>query len=201
MAVSFPVTVVTPNYPYDMQKAYKTIKSEFDGGQEQRRQQWRFPKRTISFTYSALTFTQFSTIWNFYEDRTGSLGTFNLFEPDVSPYNTTFNDHKDEYVARGDGVLTTFSMPGVGATALYTVYLNGVAMTTGFAITSTAGDGNSDLLTISSNVVVSTQIITVDFSGRLRLTARFTEDNMTRSQFITNLFRTGLSFTEVKRSS
>lgn len=202
MAVNFPVTVVIPNYPYDMSRQFKTVQSEFDGGQEQRRQQWRFSKRTVTHTYSALSITQFSTLWDFYQDRTGILGTFNLFEPDVSPYNTTDNSHRDEYVARGNDVSTSFDMAGVAVTtAATTILINGVVQTSGYSIDSAGGDGGVDLLRFTSNIPSSTAVFTQDFKGRLRLTVRFTEDTLTRSQFHAALFQVGLSFTEVKKSS
>jgi len=203
MAVNFPVTVVVPNYPLDYQTEFKTLVSVFDGGQEQRRRQWRFPKRSVALSYSALTISQVTTLWQFYQDRTGSLGSFNFFEPDASPYNTTNNNHRDQYVARGTGsTASTYTLPGIAlSTANTTILKNGTALSSGYTIGSGTGDGGADLLTFTSNAPASTDVITADFTGRLRFTGRFAEDSLSRSQFEVQLFNQGIKIIEEKRSS
>ncbi len=201
MAVTFPSTPI-PNYPYDYRREQKTLITTFDSGKEQRRRQWRFPKRTISLAYRGLTLSQVSTFWNFYQARTGSLASFNFFEPDVEPYNTTVNQHNDEYVARGDGVTTSFDLPCVAvSTADITVLINGSSQSSGFTITSTGGADNEDLLAFTSNTPASTDIITCDFQGRLKMTMRFADDNISRLQFEADLFNHGIELIEEKRSS
>ena len=203
MAVSYPVTQVVPNYPLNYGIEHKTVISVFDGGQEARRRQWRFPKRTVGLSYSALTMSQLSTLWLFYQDRTGALGSFNFFEPDASPYNTTDNAHRDQYVARGSGsTATTYTFPGIAnSTADTTVLRNGSALSSGYTLGAGTGDGGADLLTFTSNAPTSTDVITADFKGRLRFTGRFADDNLSRSQFEVQLFTQGIQIVEEKRSS
>ena len=201
MAVTFPTTPI-PNYPYDFKREQKTLITVFDSGQEQRRRQWRFPKRSITLRYSGLNLTQNIIFWNFYQARTGTLASFNFFEPDIDPYNTTANQHNDEYVARGDGVTTAFNLPCVAvSTADIVILINGSSQSTGFALTSTGGSDNEDLLTFTSNTPASTDIITCDFQGRLKMTMRFTDDSISRLQFDTDLFNSGIELIEEKRSS
>jgi hypothetical protein len=203
MAVNFPVTVVIPQIPLDNSVQFKTLISVMDSGKEQRRRRWRFPVRSVSLTYNALTMAQISTLWDFYLDRTGSLGAFNFFEPDVSPYNTTLNSHRDLYVGRGSAdTATTYTFPGIAlATANTTILVNGTTQTTGYTIGAGTGDGGADLVTFTSNSPPTTHIITAQFTGRLRFNARFADDNMSRLQFEASLFKFGLKIIEDKRTS
>lgn len=201
MAVTYPSTPI-PNYPYDYRREQKTLISETDFGKEQRRRQWRFPRRTVSLRYTGLTLTQSLSFWNFYQGRVGSLGSFNFFEPDEEPYNTTVNQHNDEYVARGDGVTTAFNLPCLlPSTVNITILLNGSAISTGYSILNSSGIDLENVLLFTSNTPASTDIITCNFQGRLKMTMRFADDNIYRSQFEADLFSNGLELIEEKRAS
>lgn len=98
--------------------------------------------------------------------------------------------HKAQYVAYGDGVLTTFDLPGK-STSSQTIYLDGAAQGSGYTILTGGGSSSSDRVQFDAAIPLG-QLITCDFTGFLRNRCRFEEDRMTEERFYTTCYRTGL---------
>jgi uncharacterized protein (TIGR02217 family) len=212
-----------PQYPLEWTSEFKNIISTAESGVEERRQQWRFPRRSASLKYQVLSRAEMDEIWNFYISRKGALGTFIFLEPDITPYSR----YQDEFVGHGDGSLTRFEIPARNASNIVP-YIDGVDVSStnpiqlvpysGLSgVTPVSGEvsavsgevvpadsgisgGARDSIIFSSPPAVGS-VITVDFTGQLALTVRFTQDKLTRQMFRYILFNIGIGITEVKKAS
>lgn len=181
----FPTSPV-PNYPMIVSPVWNTLISPFDnvnGVSEQRRQKSLFPVYDASITYTALTLTQVGTLWAFYMARRGAYEAFLLFDLYVMA-------HTGLLVGIGDDTTDIFDIPGA-STSSRTLYVDGSAITTGFSYLSAGGDGGSDRVDFTTAPALGS-IITIDFTGYLRIKCRFEEDRLDRENFTTALFKTGL---------
>lgn len=186
MAV-FPETPL-PVYPVSIEPEWRTIADEADSGAEQRRQKWLFAKWNASFRYDALTAADLSTHYAFYMARKGSYEPFWYFDPRPSLGMTVA--HTDIYVGTGNGSTQTFDLPGK-STSSRTLYVDGVSQSTGFAYLTGGGDGSADRVTFTS-APADGAIITLDFTGILRMRVRFAVDRMSMELFQTVLQRLGV---------
>jgi len=69
-------TSILPSPSYKIESNFKTLISDFDDGAEQRNRQWRFPKRSVSLQYNALTQTNRDALHEFYRECYGSYNPF-----------------------------------------------------------------------------------------------------------------------------
>ena len=165
---------------------WKTIISQYDDlGAEQRKQKWLYPRRNLKLTYAYLTFTEVSTLWDFYLARKGSYEAFNFF----FPFSETY---VGEYVGTGDGSTVIFNLPAKTSTH-YKVYIDSVAQTesTNYTFGSGAGADGEDKVKFTAAPTDGARI-TYDFTGYLKVRCRFEDDKMDMETFYARLTGTGL---------
>lgn len=174
----------SPTFPYVLEPEWRTLITPFDDGSEQRRQKWLYSKYNVRLSYYGLSATASNTLWEFYQARKGSYEAFHFFEPlDAS-------SHTGLYVGIGDSTTVNFDIPAK-ETASRVTYINGV-VTTSVSYTTAAGTDGSDRVTFSV-APTSTETITCDFVGKLRVRCRFAEDNLSREFFNEKLFSYGIT--------
>ncbi len=167
------------NYSYGLEQSFKTLISEFDGGNEQRRRLLRFPKRSVTLVYKNLLKASRDTIHDWYSDYYGAYGdsSGNLFYF----FDQALRHWKDEYVGRGTGGALTLDLHSKTTTsgATLVIYEAGVAQTVDVDYTFVSGGGTegADRITwIVGHYPATGCLITSDFNGYLRVKARFAED-------------------------
>jgi len=176
-------TSVKISTPLSDQISFQTMRVEFESGSEQRRQKWTYPRRNPRVVYDKKKLEDIKTLWEFYIARGGAYEAFNFFYPYSSSY-------EDEYVGTGDGSTTSFNLPCRNGSS-FTVKLDGVTQSSGYSISSGGGADGADLLTFTS-APGSGEIITIDFTGNLKIRAVFADDNMDFDVFYRFLATTGL---------
>jgi len=167
---------------------FNTLISQFDGGGEQRRSKQMYPKYNVTLAYDKIEVADARTLWEFYLARDGAQEAFYIYDFTLFPEHKFV--HKKQYCGTGDGVTTIFDIPG-RETVSHTIYSDGVDATTSTSIL--VGGGNSD----SDRVEYDTApgegvIITADFTGYLRIRARFAEDKLPRETFIEQIYSYGI---------
>jgi len=179
-----------PIYPLIIEPEWKTIISGFDGGGEQRRQKQLFPKYNVSVQYDALSETDMQTLWDFYMARKGSFEAFYIY--DLALLASIALNHDGQYVGTGDGATDIFDIPG-RSTSSQAVYIDNALQTTptNYSILTGGGESSSDRIDFVAAPAAG-EVITVDFTGYLRIRARFLEDKLPRELFMTSLFRYGI---------
>jgi len=179
-----------PIYPLILEPEWKTLISGFDRGGEQRRQKQLFPKYDVAVQYDALSESDMQILYDFYMARKGSSEAFYIYDlallANISP------NHAGQYCGTGDGVTEVFDISG-RSTSSQVVYLDGVeqTLTTDYVILTGGGESSSDRIDFVSAPAAG-EVITVDFTGYLRIRARFMEDKLSRELFMTILFRYGI---------
>jgi len=186
---TFPESPI-PIYPLIVEPEWKTLISGFDGGGEQRRQKQLFPKYNVVVNYDALSETAEQILWDFYMARKGAYEAFYIY--DLALLAGIAPNHNGQYCGTGDGATEIFDIPG-RSTSSHVVYLDGVeqTITTDYVILTGGGESSSDRIDFVSPPVAGA-VITVDFTGFLRIRARFAEDKLPRELFMTILFRYGV---------
>ncbi len=186
-------------YPIPPKPAYKdfivtprwrTVISEMDAGNEQRKQKSTYAVYDVSLRYEHLTITEFQIIWNFYMARRGAYEAFHIYDLISMTHGET---NMPIYVGLGDGTITTFDIPGKN-TSLHSIYLNGYLVSdSNYTIITGGGDSNSDR--VRFNVAPGMmETITCKFTGYLRIRCRFEEDRLSRESFEYLALRAGLKF-------
>ena len=187
MAV-YPETPV-PAYPVTIEPEWSTLVDEADSGAEQRRQKWLFAKWNATFRYGTLTASALATLYAFYMARKGSYEAFWYFDPRPSLLGMTIA-HTDIYVGIGDATTQTFDLPGK-STSSRTLYIDGAEQSSGFSYLTGGGDGSADRVTFTTAPAAG-EIVTVDFTGILRMRVRFALDRMSIEAFTKTLQRFGV---------
>jgi hypothetical protein len=180
MSEQYPV-FPRPSWPYDIKINWKTLVSDFDSGKEQRKQKNLYPKYDVSLTYPALSVTNIQILWSFYQARRGTYEPFMFYSLEETQWDSCF-------VGIGDGVTTTFDLPGKSASSIV-IYDNGAA-TALYTLGVGAGDCSADNIVFNVAPALNA-LITCDFFGYLRIRCRFQEE-LTRSAFMGVLYTTGI---------
>jgi hypothetical protein len=186
--VAFPdlVTSVSPEHPFPEQDGWRTLITEFEGGNETRKQKRLYPRRSFPLKYRYISKTEARTLWRFFNARKGSKEAFNFFLP-------WSNEYAGEYVGTGDGSTTNYNAPSKTAVSV-TVYVNGTAQTGGgtdYTLTQGGGADGADLIEFVFAPASGAQI-TMDFTGYLKVRSRFDEDLMDFQTFYNRLVNSGL---------
>lgn len=170
---------------------FSTSVSTLSGGQEKRRAKFTFPLYDLKVSYDTLTLAEARTIWQFYKDRSGAYGSFYFY----LPYSDTY---EGEYVGTGDGVETTFDVPGNGISS-YTVKIDGVTQTdtADYNISDGTGVEGADQVIFTAAPSLGEQI-TIDFTGYYRFKVRFKEDNLPLEVFYQRLVKFGIDLVGVR---
>ncbi len=187
MAV-FPETP-KPVYPLEIDSQWDTLVSTMDSGREQRRQKTLFPKYDVRVSYSSLSASGISTLWDFYMARKGSLEAFHIYDMATTLAGAAIT-HKYQFVGIADGVTATFDIPGK-STSSQSIYIGGDLQTGNYTILSGGGTSDADRVQFTS-APVDGGIITATFTGALRMRVRFREDKLTRNLFKVKLFSMGI---------
>ena len=171
----YPQTPI-PDVPIQVEREHNTLITELKNGIEYRRK-FRFrERRLINLTYRFRKKEELQPIYNFYTERSGAFEDF-IFE---FPYS---DNYVKEYIGRGDGVNTTFTLPFKDYISL-DVYFDGSQVAT----SSYSIDTSSERATITFNTAPAQDtLITCDFIGQARLKVRFNDRLQTiynRAEFV-----------------
>lgn len=184
----YPEINPTPNYPLVIIPKWRTIVTPMESGKEQRRAQWVYPKFDVTVTYTALVSSNVQNLYDFYMDRRGSYEAFYVY--DMALHKSISRSHDGLFVGNGDSTTLTFDLPGRSISA-ETIFLDGSSVSSStYAILTGGGESSADR--VQFDAAPSTgQVITADFTGYLRIRARFADENLPFELFEANLQRTG----------
>ena len=167
------------NYALGLDENFKTLISEFDGANEQRRMLIRFSKRSPSLVYQNKVKSDYDIIHDWYRTYYGAYGdsSGNLFYF----FDQAFRHWRDEYVGRGTGAALTLDLHSKTTTndGTLVIYEAGVVQTVSVDYNFVSGGGTegADRITwIAGHYPVAGCLITSDFNGYLRIKARFAKD-------------------------
>jgi len=183
MAVFPSSTSVPYTDPVAIDMRFKTLVSNFDDkGEEKRKSKWVYPKRNVSLQYKAASKSEAKTLWQFYQARKGQYESFVWFES-TGIGATAYNTYVDEYVGTGDSTTLVFNLPAINSSQVHMLYIAGTSVsTTNYTFTAKGGSNGEDKITMVSSAagglpfITSTERITYDFTGRLKIRCRFAED-------------------------
>jgi len=167
---------------------FNTLISQFDGGGEQRRSKQLYPKYNVTLAYDTLEVVDVRTLWEFYMARNGSQEAFYIY--DFTLFLEHKFNHKGLYCGTGDGSTVIFDIPGRTTTS-HTIYSNAADVTTDTTILVGGGTSSSDRVEYDT-APSEGAIITADFTGYLRIRARFAEDKLPRETFIEQIYSYGI---------
>lgn len=185
---TFPESSPSPRYPLVVEPEFNTLISGFDGRGEQRRKKSLYPKYNVTVKYDNISVAEAKTLWEFYIARSGAYEAFYIYDLALL-LEHSFN-HVGEYCGAGDGSTTIFDIPG-RSTSSRTVYSDGVDVTSNVSFLTGGGSSNSDRVQFNTAPTAG-KIITIDFTGYLRMRVRFLEDKLSREIFIYNLYAYGI---------
>lgn len=185
-----------PQYPLIVEPEWRTFISTIETGAEQRRQKSVFPIYNVQVNYNVLSEADAQTIWEFYMARKGAYEAFYIYDLTLLA-DVAFN-HVTQYCGTGDGSTDIFDIPG-RSTSAHAVYSDGVLQADpgDYSILTGGGVSSSDRVDFVS-APDEGKIITCDFTGFLRIRARFLNDKLSRDSFTTNLFRYGVELKGLK---
>lgn len=188
MAEVFPS--INPTWPVAITPRWNTLVSEFDSGEEQRRQKLLYAVYDVNLTFPPLVDTDAQTVWEFYMARKGSVEAFYYYDPRPAMGMTV--NHDGLYVDTGDGATQVYDLPGK-STGSVSIYVDSVlqTLTTDYVLLTGGGDGSADRVDFVSNVADG-GIITCDFTGELRIRCRFAQDNLSFELFEVLLHTIGI---------
>ncbi|MHC4265975.1 MAG: DUF2460 domain-containing protein [Planctomycetota bacterium] len=207
MAVFPSSTSVPYGDPVSIGMRFKTLVSNFDElGEEKRKQKWTYPKREVTLKYNAIGKDEAQTLWKFYQARAGSYNAFVWFES--TGYSSTgFNSYVDEYVGTGDSTTLVFNLPAINSSGTHKLYIAGTSQpTSNYTFSAGGGPDGEDKITVVSTSTggpgppTSTERITYDFTGRLKVRCRFAEDVFTFENFYDRLCSAGITLRGVLNS-
>ena len=166
------ITGVAATLPFEHASFQAVLATEFENGIEVRRLVQDSTRRDVRINYSILSFADANLLRRFYEARKGSFESFMLFYPQVETY-------VNELVGVMETVVTAINLPSFGAQSR-SLYIDPlVPLVEGVDWTFTQGGGpdgedKADLL-FTPDVG---DIYRFDFTGRLKIRARFVENPM-----------------------
>ena len=154
---------------------FKTVIVDLGSGDEERKIRQQFPKFDVMLEYLKMSDENMEILWQFYVARKGAGNSFYIYDQYVSMA------HESIYLDTGDGESTLYDLPGRTTSGL-TIYFNNVSQGSGWNKLTGGGASESDRIQFdtapSAGVIVS-----VDFTGYLRIKCRFLNDNMDRLTF------------------
>ncbi len=171
--------------------AGKTLISNFnDLGEEKRRSKWIYPRRNVQIQFRGVQIqdagASAKVLTDFYQARKGSFEAFNFFYPFTNTY-------EGEYVGTGDSATLGFNLPSKAGES-FTVYVDSVAQADGsdYDFSGEVGTDGADRINFQI-APVSGERITYDFTGTLKIRARFMEDGLSYVDFFNQLIITGVN--------
>jgi len=182
----FPEYTEIPLFPtVDVRIQFNTLRTQFNTESvESRKRKFIYPRRDITVKYNYITKAYAETLWEFFIARSGSYESFNFFMPEPE---LSYPSYAGEYVGAGDGDTEVFNLPCKNSLA-QTVYIDGVEQTDGTNYNIDAGTGadGADRLEFNDSGMVAPSdgaIITIDFTGTLKIRSVFADDVLSLSIF------------------
>jgi len=171
--------------PERLASHWRTLVRGLEGGEEQPRGKWLFPRRAYTLRAMGLSLAEGQALWDFYQRRSGGLEAFHF----VSPISRS---HLGEYVATGDGSRKIFTFPCKLAAGV-AVYVAGAVQTspTNYAFEPGAGTDGLDRLTFVAAPAAGAYV-TADFSGPLVLRCRFGGDVLDQETLYSRIVTAGI---------
>lgn len=190
---TFPESSPTPTYPLRMIQRWMTGRVPLGGDKAivQKRSAIVYPAYDVVVNYSKVTGAEAQTLWNFFKARRGGYEPFYIY--DLALLAGLALAHVGEFVGVGDGVETTFDIPG-RSTSAQTIKVSGVTqvVTTDYTISAGTGTSSSDRVVFESGSIPSPgSVVTASFTGYLRIRVCFESDELDRELFMRNLMRYG----------
>ena len=205
---SYPSSTSVPyTDPVNIGMRWKTLISNFDNlGEEKRKQKWAYPKREVTLKYEAISKSEAETLWKFYQARGGMYNAFVWFES-TGVGTSNYNSYVGEYVGTGDSTTLVWNLPAIDSSGTHALYLAGIAVSTSdYTLAAASGSNSEDKITFVSSsdggspVPTSTERITYDFTGRLKIRCRFAEDIHSFDNFYDRLANTGVKLSGLLNS-
>lgn len=159
--------------PIEISSSRAILSTEFENGTESRRLLWNSVRRNIKINYSILEFAYANELRRFYERMNGSFHRFSFYLPQIEVY-------VDEFVGVLSSVTTVLNLPSKKAQgAPYVLYRDGAALTPGeWTFSAETGPDGEDQATLLYTPSIG-ESYHFDFTGRLRINARFSEQPLT----------------------
>jgi hypothetical protein len=164
-----------PTYSFIVTPEWKTLISQLDGGNEQRRSCWDFPHYNVSLAFDALKPDEFLALWTHYMSCKGAALAFNFWVPVIDTYPEML------YMGIGDGATKTFDIPGK-STSAQTIYVNGQPQGSGFTISYGTGVDGADQVTFTT-APSANYVIACMMTGFLRCRVRYAQDKLSKEEF------------------
>ena len=202
----YPKTTDAPySNPVSVGMRFKTLVSNFDDvGEEKRKNKWLYPKREVTLKYDSLSKSEAETLWRFYQARSGSYDAFVWFE---STGVGDYNSYANEYIGTGDSTTLVFNLPAINSSSVHKLYVaSSSCPSTDYTFSAAGGSNGEDKVSIVSSsaggraVPTSTERITYDFTGRLKIRCRFAEDILSFENFYDRLVNMGVKLNGVLNS-
>lgn len=185
---AWPETIV-PNYTLTITPKWQTLTTPLGQQNEQRTAKQSYPQYDVTVNFSVYpSFQDLMTIWNFQQARKGSFEGFDIYDP-RGVHQSVFPPYEGLLVGVADGAADTYDIPG-RSTSAHTVYFDAIIQPTGWLMMPGGGRSNSDRLLFTVAPPEGT-IITIDFTGILRIPVRFQSDRMDFETFEAAFSRTG----------
>ena len=191
----FPEYTEIPLFPIvDMRIRFNTLRTQFNTESvESRKRKFIYPRRDITVKYNHITKVHAETLWEFVIARAGSYESFNFFMPEPE---LSYPSYIGEYVGAGNGDTEVFNLPCKNSLA-QTVYIDGVEQTESadYNIDAGTGEDGADRLEFNDSGMVAPNdgaIITIDFTGILKIRSVFADDMVTFSMFRDMLVSCGI---------
>lgn len=185
--MQFPETAtLRPKFGYSPSPMDHVMRSESDSGKSQNNDLWGRLRHMFSLQFS-LSLADYETLMAFYETYRAT--------------SFKFYDHAKRTVYRntlatGNGVLTTFTIPGKETSAV-SVWINNVLKATPANYTISVGTGaDGEDRVVTAVAVPNGQLLEIEWYGRKRYTVEFIQPpQVTFAKF--NRLELGLSLREV----
>lgn len=171
---------VIPDYGSTIEPRWRTLINSTDTDNEQRIAKRAFPVFDVRLKFGALSKANFALLWDFYCARRGSYEAFYWFAPESDTY-------KGLFVGIGTGSKTIWDLPGK-STSARTLYKNGQLQSSGFTYLTGGGEGGADRVQFDA-APANGDVLSVDFTGILRVKCRFENDRLTKEFFEILLYR------------
>ncbi len=186
----------TLDTPFEEELQYLTLVSESESGKEQRYQKWQRPKRVFRVKLDARDNAAATSIWQFYQRHKGAFDTFLFQNPSENPVTA-------ERFGSGDGIKSVFYLGGSVDIATGDLIVTPGSATVERSVGNTGDFLNFTAYTIDENigqvttnaVLPSGDVLRGNYNFRYRV--RFKDDQLTRENFATNLYRYGIDMVEV----
>ena len=177
-------------YPLTIESSYRTLVSNFETGEEQRRKLWAFPKRRVQLAYDAITQSDMDELWEFYCARSGAYESFYFYFPYMEYWY-------GEYLGTGPGEIFELKSKNTD-TATTTVYVDGGSV--GYDFLEGGGQYSSDRIDLTV-AAAEGEVVSADFYGEMRLKCRFEEDKLSKEIFSWLFYNNAITLIEVKSNS